>query len=112
MRKMVLMVESTYSALNLLFAWFALANFYIFFVSLCFTQLLILIIDDGQVILTSSLEGSAFNIPHINVLNRIAQVRTSLVRFPLILLLSMDTSARSLLVSSSAWAIGRKGELG
>jgi chitin synthase len=82
MRKMVLMVESTYSALNLLFAWFALANFYIFFVSLCFTQLLILIIDDGQVILTSSLEGSAFNIPHINVLNRIAQVRTSLVSVP------------------------------
>jgi len=27
------MVESVYNALNLLFTWFALANFYIFFVS-------------------------------------------------------------------------------
>lgn len=27
-----------------------------------------------QVILTSSLEGSTFNIPHINILNTIAQV--------------------------------------
>ena len=34
MRKMALMMESTYNALNLLFAWFALANYYIFFVSL------------------------------------------------------------------------------
>lgn len=35
MRKISLMVESTYNALNLVFAWFSLANFYIFFVS-CF----------------------------------------------------------------------------
>jgi hypothetical protein len=33
MRKLALMVESVYNALNLLFTWFALANFYIFFVS-------------------------------------------------------------------------------
>jgi len=26
------MVESTYNALNLIFTWFSLANFYIFFV--------------------------------------------------------------------------------
>jgi len=32
MRKLALMVESAYNALNLLFTWFALANFYIFFV--------------------------------------------------------------------------------
>jgi hypothetical protein len=32
MRKLALMVESVYNALNLLFTWFALANFYIFFV--------------------------------------------------------------------------------
>ncbi len=32
MRKMALMVESTYNALNLVFAWFSLANFYVFFV--------------------------------------------------------------------------------
>lgn len=32
-RKIALMVESIYNGLNLLFTWFALANFYIFFVS-------------------------------------------------------------------------------
>ncbi|WVQ73359.1 hypothetical protein IAR50_002928 [Cryptococcus sp. DSM 104548] len=55
-RKMGLMLESVYNALNLLFAWFSLANFYIFFV-----------------ILTSALEGDAFNVPHIDVLNTIAR---------------------------------------
>ena len=34
MRKLALMVESVYNALNLVFTWFALANFYIFFVSM------------------------------------------------------------------------------
>ncbi|ORY30579.1 chitin synthase 6 [Naematelia encephala] len=56
LRKLMLMLESVYNALNLLFTWFSLANFYIFFV-----------------ILTNALEGSAFNIPHIDVLNRVAQ---------------------------------------
>ncbi|KIR31043.1 chitin synthase [Cryptococcus deuterogattii MMRL2647] len=55
-RKMALMLESVYNFLNLIFSWFALANFYIFFV-----------------ILTSALEGSAFNAPHIDVLNTIAR---------------------------------------
>lgn len=32
-RKLALMVESIYNGLNLIFTWFALANFYIFFVS-------------------------------------------------------------------------------
>jgi len=32
------MVESVYNALNLLFTWFALANFYIFFVSLFYVN--------------------------------------------------------------------------
>nr|ODN85291.1 hypothetical protein L203_04896 [Cryptococcus depauperatus CBS 7841] len=50
------MLESFYNTLNLVFTWFALANFYIFFV-----------------ILTGALEGSAFNIPHINILNTIAR---------------------------------------
>ncbi|OXB33726.1 chitin synthase [Cryptococcus neoformans] len=55
-RKSALMLESVYNFLNLIFSWFALANFYIFFV-----------------ILTSALEGSAFNVPHIDVLNTIAR---------------------------------------
>lgn len=55
-RKSALMLESVYNFLNLIFSWFALANFYIFFA-----------------ILTSALEGSAFNIPHIDVLNTIAR---------------------------------------
>jgi chitin synthase len=32
-RKLALMLESAYNALNLVFTWFSLANFYIFFVS-------------------------------------------------------------------------------
>ncbi|EIW67717.1 hypothetical protein TREMEDRAFT_11732, partial [Tremella mesenterica DSM 1558] len=54
LRKSALMLESLYNALNLVFTW--VANFYIFFV-----------------ILTSALEGSTFNIPHIGILNSIAQ---------------------------------------
>ncbi|WVQ84997.1 hypothetical protein IAT38_007161 [Cryptococcus sp. DSM 104549] len=56
LRKMGLMLESLYNGLSLVFAWFSLANFFIFFV-----------------ILTSALEGDSFNIPHINILNYIAQ---------------------------------------
>jgi chitin synthase len=33
-RKLALMLEFMYNALNLLFAWFAIANFYIFYESL------------------------------------------------------------------------------
>lgn len=32
LRKVALMVESLYNAINLIFTWFAMANFYIFFV--------------------------------------------------------------------------------
>ena len=71
LRKWALMVESVYNALNLLFTWFSLANFYIFFVSY---QGIHRFADLAQVILTSALEGSSFNIPHINILNNIAQV--------------------------------------
>ncbi|OCF57019.1 chitin synthase [Kwoniella mangroviensis CBS 10435] len=56
LRKLALMLEFAYNALNLLFSWFSLANFYIFFV-----------------ILTRALEGDAFNIPRIDILNSIAQ---------------------------------------
>ncbi|OCF44366.1 chitin synthase [Kwoniella heveanensis CBS 569] len=56
LRKLSLMVEFVYNALNLLFSWFSLANFYIFFV-----------------ILTRALEDEAFNIPRIDILNTIAQ---------------------------------------
>lgn len=66
------MVESIYNALNLLFTWFALANYYIFFVSFWTAQSQL----TQQVILTSALEGEAFNIPNINILNTLAQVRT------------------------------------
>ncbi|TXT15990.1 hypothetical protein VHUM_00493 [Vanrija humicola] len=55
-RKSALMVEFVYNALNLLFGWFSLANFYIFFV-----------------ILTRALEGKGFNIKNIHVLNVIVQ---------------------------------------
>nr|XP_031864416.1 uncharacterized protein CI109_000330 [Kwoniella shandongensis]KAA5531488.1 hypothetical protein CI109_000330 [Kwoniella shandongensis] len=55
-RKLGLMLESVYNALNLVFSWFSLANFYIFFV-----------------ILTSALESESFNVPHIGILNSIAQ---------------------------------------
>ncbi|WVO18063.1 hypothetical protein L204_105761 [Cryptococcus depauperatus] len=63
-RKSALMLESFYNTLNLVFTWFALANFYIFFV-----------------ILTGALEGSAFNIPHINILNTITRVRALVACF-------------------------------
>lgn len=66
------MVESIYNGLNLIFTWFALANFYIFFVSQSRQPLFNLILN-RQVILTSALEGAAFNIPHINILNTLAQ---------------------------------------
>lgn len=55
-RKSMFMVEFFYNALNLLFGWFSLANFYIFFV-----------------ILTNALEGPEFAIKGINVLNDILQ---------------------------------------
>ncbi|WVW84928.1 hypothetical protein I302_106964 [Kwoniella bestiolae CBS 10118] len=60
LRKLSLMLEFAYNALNLLFSWFSLANFYIFFV-----------------ILTRALEGEAFKIPRIDILNSIAQVSGS-----------------------------------
>lgn len=50
------MLEFFYNALNLVFGWFSLANFYIFFV-----------------ILTSSLEAKEFGIKGISVLNKIVQ---------------------------------------
>lgn len=34
LRKLALMIESFYNAINLIFTWFAMANFYIFFVSI------------------------------------------------------------------------------
>lgn len=76
------MLESVYNFLNLIFSWFALANFYIFFVG---TATVVCLYGypnkqkkkkkKKQVILTSALEGSAFNVPHIDVLNTIARVR-------------------------------------
>jgi chitin synthase len=39
LRKVALMVEMIYNAINLLFTWFAMANFYIFFVSSTFAKL-------------------------------------------------------------------------
>lgn len=68
------MVESIYNALNLLFAWFSLANFYIFFVCEQAPSR-----RSSQVILTSALEGNAFNIPHINILNHLTQVRCTIL---------------------------------
>lgn len=55
-RKMMLLVESLYSFVNLAFAWFSLANYYIFFR-----------------ILSQSLESPAFGIKHIDIFNTIVQ---------------------------------------
>ncbi|ORX37201.1 chitin synthase-domain-containing protein [Kockovaella imperatae] len=56
LRKAALMLEFTYIALNLFFTWFSLANFYMFFI-----------------ILTSSLQGGVLDVPHIAILNTVAQ---------------------------------------
>ncbi|KAL7420606.1 Chitin synthase, class 6 [Cryptotrichosporon argae] len=56
LRKMALMLEFFYNALNLVFSWFSLCNFYCFFV-----------------ILTSALESDTFDIPHIVILNKVLQ---------------------------------------
>lgn len=55
------MFEAVYNFINLVFSWFAIANFYIFFV-----------------ILTTSLEDKSFNIKGINVLNVMCQVSRSI----------------------------------
>ncbi|CAD6973418.1 unnamed protein product, partial [Tilletia controversa] len=55
-RKAVLVLESFYSLVNLLFAWFALGNYYIFFR-----------------ILTASLEAPVFGLKRIGILNTVVQ---------------------------------------
>ncbi|KAF8482206.1 chitin synthase-domain-containing protein [Gautieria morchelliformis] len=55
-RKVFLMVESAYNVINLVFAWFAIGNFYLFFV-----------------ILTSSIESPSFNLKGISFFNSIVQ---------------------------------------
>lgn len=55
-RKTTLMIESVYSLVNLLFAWFSLGNFYIFFR-----------------ILSQSLESPEFNLKGVDVWNSIVQ---------------------------------------
>lgn len=55
-RTALLLIESFYNLINLVFSWFAVANFYIFFV-----------------IVTSSLEDPSFGVPKISVLNTILQ---------------------------------------
>ncbi|TCD70328.1 hypothetical protein EIP91_003957 [Steccherinum ochraceum] len=55
-RKCVLMVEAVYNVINLVASWFALGNFYLFFV-----------------ILTSSLEDDSFGVSAIRYLNAVLQ---------------------------------------
>ncbi|CDO75678.1 Glycosyltransferase Family 2 protein [Trametes cinnabarina] len=55
-RKAVLVVETIYNVINLIAAWFAVGNFYLFFV-----------------ILTSSLESPAFGMPGIRYFNAVIQ---------------------------------------
>ncbi|CAK5281509.1 unnamed protein product [Mycena citricolor] len=55
-RKTFLMIETGYTAINLLFSWFSLANFFIFFV-----------------VLTSSLEDPYFKMPAIKYANTVVQ---------------------------------------
>ncbi|KAI0675208.1 chitin synthase-domain-containing protein [Trametes maxima] len=55
-RKAMLVVETIYNVINLIAAWFAVGNFYVFFV-----------------ILTSSLESEAFGMPGIRYFNAVIQ---------------------------------------
>ncbi|KAI9060296.1 glycosyltransferase family 2 protein [Trametes sanguinea] len=55
-RKFMLVVETVYNVINLIAAWFAVGNFYLFFV-----------------ILTSSLESKAFGMPGIRYFNAVIQ---------------------------------------
>ncbi|KAL4262585.1 Chitin synthase [Pleurotus pulmonarius] len=55
-RKVSLMLEMMYNVINLTFSWFAIGNFYLFFV-----------------VLTSSLEDPSFNMPGIQYFNLIVQ---------------------------------------
>ncbi|KAG6813294.1 hypothetical protein H0H92_012449 [Tricholoma furcatifolium] len=65
-RKIMLMVETVYNIINLVFSWFSIGNFYLFFVS--------------TVVLTSSLEDPSFGMTGIRYFNTIAQfVMASLV---------------------------------
>ncbi|KAF9050038.1 glycosyltransferase family 2 protein [Panaeolus papilionaceus] len=51
-RKIMLMIETVYNIINLIFAWFSIGNFYLFFI-----------------VLTSSLEDKSFNLPGIKWFN-------------------------------------------
>ncbi|KIJ49461.1 glycosyltransferase family 2 protein [Sphaerobolus stellatus SS14] len=53
-RKFILMLESAFNAINIIFAWFGIGNFYLFFI-----------------ILTSSLEDPSFGLPGISFFNTI-----------------------------------------
>ncbi|KAJ7680268.1 glycosyltransferase family 2 protein [Mycena polygramma] len=53
-RKVFLMIETGYTVINLVFAWFSIGNFYIFFV-----------------VLTSSLEDPSFKMPAIKYINTV-----------------------------------------
>ncbi|KAF9527275.1 glycosyltransferase family 2 protein [Crepidotus variabilis] len=55
-RKFMLMVETVYNVINLVFSWFAIGNFYLFFI-----------------VLTSSLEDPSFMLPGINYFNTVIQ---------------------------------------
>ncbi|KAK2467893.1 hypothetical protein APHAL10511_000188 [Amanita phalloides] len=54
-RKVILMIETIYNVINLIFSWFSLGNFFLFFV-----------------VLTSSLEDPSFGLPGIRYFNAIA----------------------------------------
>ncbi|KAI6134500.1 glycosyltransferase family 2 protein [Pisolithus croceorrhizus] len=55
-RKVTLMIEAVYNLINLVFSWFAIGNFYLFFV-----------------ILSSSLEDPSFGMPSIRYFNALVQ---------------------------------------
>lgn len=89
-RKIVLLIESFYSLINLAFAWFSLGNFYIFFR-----------------ILSQSLESPAFNLKHINILNGLVQyvyLGTTIGCFILALGNRPQGSARKYLLAACIYA--------
>ncbi|TFK68710.1 glycosyltransferase family 2 protein [Pluteus cervinus] len=62
-RKVILMVETVYNVINLIFAWFSLGNFYLFFV-----------------ILTTSLEDPSLGLKGLQFFNTLAQyILTSII---------------------------------
>jgi chitin synthase len=72
-RKAALIFEFLYNLINVIFAWFAVGNFFIFFVSHILHRRCSLLIGI-QVILTSSVSDPSFNLNGVQLWNTLTQV--------------------------------------